>query len=234
MTLEQCITHRAIAITCALLAATLSINSYAIEAFQATYAASIKSKMAISGTLKRSLTKTADGQWLLQDNISSFLASIDESSQLNIIKDKVQPLNYEYVRKVLGKKKKRAIAFDWTKKQATNRDQKVIELQPNALDRLSYQLQLQIDLQNGKRGKFSYAIAKNSSLETMNFIEIGTEYIKTPLGNLNSIKLKLDRGKNAKRETFIWFSLKHNFIITQLKQTEADGKTYSIILNKLS
>ncbi|EPJ49493.1 MAG: hypothetical protein OFPII_00450 [Osedax symbiont Rs1] len=223
-----------IAISCGLLLSSISLSSYAIEAYQATYAANFKSKISFNGTLKRSLSKTADGQWLFEDNISSLLASITESSQLKINQANVQPVKYHYLRKIFGKKKKRDISFDWAAKQAVNRDNKVIQLPEHSQDRLSYQLQLQLDLQQGKRGNFSYPVIKSNSVDILKFIEVGTEYVSTPLGKIKSIKLKLDRGSNAKRETFIWFSLQHNFIITQLQQTESNGKFYSIILNKLS
>lgn len=221
-------------ISCSLLLSTYTTFAHAIDAYQATYEANIKTKVGFSGTLKRSLTKTTDGQWQFKDKISSLLASIDESSQLNITNNKVQPIDYNYLRKVLGKKKKRHIEFDWKNNSAVNRDKKSFPLKANTQNRLSYQLQLQLDLQQGKRGKFSYPVAKGDSIDTMKFVEVGTELVKTPMGNIKSIKLKLDRGANAKRETYIWFSLKHNFVITQLRQTESDGKSYSIVLNKLS
>ncbi|MFT5708948.1 MAG: hypothetical protein ACI9ES_003255 [Oceanospirillaceae bacterium] len=228
------ISKRLVTITCALIIAAFSTFSFAIEPFQATYIANIKSKIDFNGTLVRSLTKEKNGQWLLKDNISSFLASIEESSQLKISGNSIQPQNYHYLRKVLGKKKKRDITFNWAQKKAVNRDNKTFSLLTNTQDRLSYQLQLQMDLQRGQRGNFSYPVAKKDSIDTMKFIELGTEIISTPIGNLKSIKLKLDRGANAKRETYIWFSTEHNFVISQLLQIETDGQSYSIVLNKLS
>ena len=60
----------------------ISLPSYAIEAYQATYTANIKSGLNFSGTLKRSLSKDSKGQWLFQDKISSMLASIEAEQQL--------------------------------------------------------------------------------------------------------------------------------------------------------
>jgi len=211
-----------------------STHSYAIEAYQATYSASLKSTVNISGTLKRSLRKSHNNQWLFEDDISAFLATIKESSLLSVSDNKITPHKYHYLRKVIGKKKKNDISFDWTKKQAISRDQSVMPLKSNTQDPLSYQLQLQLDLQKGKRGRFSYPYTKKNRIEELNFVEVGTEVIDTPFGKLESIKLKLERKNNAKRETFIWFSIENNFIISQLKQTEADGKSYSIQLEKLT
>lgn len=219
---------------CATLLTCISTSSIAMEAFQASYEANIKTKVDFNGSLKRSLSKQSNGEWIFKDNISSLLASIEESSVVKINGNSVQPQKYSYLRKVFGKKKKRNIDFNWQQKQAVNRDKKTIALQQHTQDRLSYQLQLQLDLQKGKRGKFTYPVTKKDKIELMKFVEVGTETIDTPLGKLKSIKLKLDRGANAKRETFIWFSIKHNFIISQLQQTESDGTSYSIVLNKLS
>lgn len=212
---------------------TISFASYAITPYKATYSADIKSSVSFSGTLERSLSKDNNGQWLLQDNVNSLLASIDESSQLNINKDKVQPLKYQYVRKIFGKKKQRNVDFNWPQQHAVNRDNETISLIDSTQDRLSYQLQLQLDLQKGKRGALSYPVIKGGSIDTLKFVEVGTETIKTPLGNLKSLKFKLDRGSNSKRETFIWFSTKYDYVISKLQQTEDDGKSYAITLEKL-
>jgi hypothetical protein len=212
---------------------TISFASYAMSPYKATYTADIKSSVSFSGTLERSLSKNSNNQWLLQDNVNSLLASIDESSQLNISNDNVQPLKYQYVRKIFGKKKKRNVDFNWSQKKAVNRDKETISLIDNTQDRLSYQLQLQLDLQKGKRGILSYPVVKGGSIDILKFVEVGTETIKTPLGNLKSLKFKLDRGSNSKRETFIWFSTKHDYVISKLQQTEDDGKSYAITLEKL-
>ena len=212
----------------------LSGYSYALEPYQATYSVSLKSSISMKGTLSRSLTKNTSGQWLFEDEVSALLASIKESSLLSIENDKIQPLHYRYLRKVIGKKKKQEIQFNWKAKQAVNLDKKIIPLQPNTQDALSYQLQLQLDLQNGQRGSFHYPITKKNRVEVLKFIEVGEEVVDTPLGKLNSIKLKLDRGNNAKRETYIWFSIADKFVISKLKQTESDGKSYSILLSKLT
>lgn len=234
MNIERLASRTLSIISCTLVLSTYSTLSQAIEAYQATYEANIKSKVTFSGTLQRSLTKSVAGEWLLKDNVTSLFASIEESSQLKIADNKVQPQNYHYLRKVFGKKKKRNITFNWSDNSATNRDGTTIALQKNTQSRLSFQLQLQIDLQKGLRGRFTYPVAKNASIDTMTFIEVATEVVKTPMGNISSIKIKLDRDANANRETFIWFSLEHDFVITQLQQTESDGKSYSIVLNKLS
>lgn len=222
-------------LTLACLSLLLAISQpvLAAKAYQATYTASFKAQVNINGTLKRSLSKQGNGQWLFKDDISAFLASIKESSVLRINNNKVIPQKYQYLRKIIGKKKTQDINFDWTKNQAVNKNNQVIALQPNTQDPLSYQLQLQLDLQKGHRGSFVYPYTKKNKIELLKFIEVGSEVVDTPLGKLKSIKLKLDRGPNAKRETFIWFSIKHNFIISQLKQTEKDGKSYSILLKDL-
>lgn len=68
---------------------------------------------------------------------------------------------------------------------------------------------------------------------TIKFVELSTDVVKTLIVNIKSIKIKLDRDANAKREKFLWFSLGHDFVITQLQQTESDEKPYLIVLNEL-
>lgn len=210
-----------------------SLPALALDAYQATYTANIKSGLNFNGKLKRSLTQTEDGRWLFKDNISSMLASIEESSLFSLEGNQIKPATYHYLRKVIGKRKKNDIDFDWKQMSATNIDGKTFKLIPGTQDALSYQMQLQIDLKNGKRGNLSYPITKKDRLDTIKFSDQGNEKIDTPLGTFDTIKMKIDRGENAKRTTYIWIAPEKNFIITKLHQTEPDGKSYSIILEKL-
>lgn len=221
------------ALACLALLIAISQPTFAAKAYQATYSATVKAQISINGTLKRSLSRQKNGQWLFKDDISAFLASIKESSLVSIKDNKVTPINYRYQRKIVGKKKKQNISFNWDKKQAVNKDNQVMILAAQTQDPISYQLQLQLDLQNGHTGDFVYPYTKKNRIEVLTFIKMGNEVVETPLGKLNSIKLKLDRGPNAKRETFIWFSIKHNYIISQLKQREADGKSFAILLQDI-
>ncbi|MGB1238221.1 MAG: DUF3108 domain-containing protein [Pseudomonadales bacterium] len=211
----------------------LSSQVQALEPYQATYGANFKIGVSLSGKLVRTLTRNGDGTWTMNDNISASVATIKEKSHFKLAGDDFQTLNYSYYEKKLFKKRSNKISFDWNAMKATNSAGKTFAIKPQTLDSLNYQLKLQQDLQRGVRGKFSYQYVKKDKLDNIAFIELGQEQIKTPSGTVNAIKLQRDRGANAKRVTYIWLDPANNFIITKLQQTEPDGKSYSLVLEKL-
>ena len=74
------------------------------------------------------------------------------------------------------------------------------DLVPGALDKLSYQVQMQIDLiANPKSTEFDYRVANYSRLSTYSFEYAGTEEITTNLGQRETLVFKRDK-KNKDRK----------------------------------
>jgi hypothetical protein len=228
--------HRSIA--AALLCSSLGANadSPPISPFKAIYSSEWDVGISLDGEVERSLVATPEGQWTFRTYASAMVASIDEQSTVRFENEQVVPLNYLYKKKVLGKKRKASLIFDWDSSSVKNDvDDKPwsMEIPKETQDKLSYQLQMRLDLKAGQKGPFSYQIADGGKLKQYDFKIIGNETIQSPLGEYETIKVEMDRGPNAKRETYIWYAPELDYMIVKLKQTEPDGKAYALHLKSM-
>lgn len=187
-------------------------------------------------TVTNRLTKTSDNQYDLLFKFDSMLGSITETSRMlwNPAQQSVTPFHYVYTRRGLGKNRDAELLFDWQNKTVTNNVQKTtwsMDIAQKVQDKLSYQLQLQQDLING-HSKFSYQIADGGKLKQYNFEKVGEELLKTPLGNVMTVKVKRSR-ENDDRITYAWLAKDWDYLLVRLQQEE-DGKTSTIYITKAS
>jgi len=224
----------AIIITLLMLLALPGQAAQQLKPYRAVYASKWNLGISFSGDAIRELKQAGD-QWSLSVNASAMIASINESSQFAYQGDQIKPNRYEYHRKVLGKKRDAVLQFNWSKGSVLNDIAEKpwsMDIPPNALDKLSYQLQLRLDLIAGKTN-FEYQIADGGRLKTYRFKKLDEEIIKTPQGEYKAVKIQRDRGEDSKRETYIWMAPELDYLIVKLHQIETDGKEYTLLLNKL-
>lgn len=211
-------------------------NASPITPFKAIYTSEWDAGIALKGEVERSLTSTSTGQWLFRTYASAMIASIDERSTVTFDQSHVLPQNYHYKKVVLGKKREAKLAFDWignsVKNDIDNKPWKM-EIPVFTQDKLSYQLQMRLDLKSGEKGPFSYKIADGGRLKDYDFKIIGNEKIQSPLGEYDTIKVEMDRGPDATRETYIWYAPELDYMIVKLKQIEGDGKVYALQLKSM-
>lgn len=207
-----------------------------LQSFTATYQSAWDVGVPLDGEVQRSLTQTPNGNWLFKTTASALVASVQESSHLDISANQVIPQSYHYKRKVLGKKREARLTFDWQQAKVHNDVENKpweMTITPGTQDKLSYQLQMRLDLKAGKTGPFSYQVADGGKLKTYKFKLMGHEKLQTPLGELDTIKVARDRGPNADRKTYIWFAPAEDYLIVQLRQVESDGKVYALALKSV-
>ncbi|MEH6577858.1 MAG: DUF3108 domain-containing protein [Amphritea sp.] len=209
-------------------------KSPTLSPYRAVYASQWDLGLSFSGDAIRELRQQGDN-WSLSIKASALIAKISESSLLNYNNGTVQPARYEYHRKVLGRKRDTILQFNWSKGSVLNDTAEPpwsMDIPVGTLDKISYQLQLRLDLINKKK-ELVYQIADKGQLKTYRFKRVGNETIKTDLGEFDVIKIQRDRGENSKRETFIWLAPELDYLIVKLHQIETDGKEYTLLLNKL-
>ena len=207
-----------------------------VTPFKAIYTSEWDAGIALKGEVERSLTRAADGQWLFRTYASAMIASIEEKSTLTFKQSQVVPQNYYYKRLVLGKKKEAKLAFNWPAMSVKNNiDDKPWEMEilTATQDKLSYQLQMRLDLKAEKKGPLSYKIADGDRIKAYDFNIIGNEKIQSAMGEYDTIKVEMDRGPDASRQTYIWYAPELDYMIVKLKQIEADGKVYALQLKSM-
>ena len=202
--------------------------------FHAYYSAKIG--LSIGGEASRQLNQQDDGQWLFSQEASALFATVHESSRFESDSSLVIPKHYEYLRKVLGKKRHALLMFDWDTNQVTNNVQDrpwKLAIRPGTLDKLNYQLQLRLDLLNGKT-KLEYLVADGGLVKNYRFEAVGEEQIDTPLGKLKTIKVRRIRDSDDKRKTLLWFALDLDNLLVKLSQIDTKGKEFSLVIKKLN
>ena len=185
-------------------------------------------------TVTHSLTPLDDGTYQMRFFARSWFASIDETSRLRIDEETQQviPLHYKYKRRVMGRDRDAELTFDWDKNTVTNNVQNTtwkMDIAQRVQDKLSYQLQLQQDLINN-REELVYQIADGGRLKEYGFEIVGEELLETPLGKVNTVKVKRSR-ENDDRVTYAWLAKDWDYLLVRLQQEE-DGHAYTIYLGE--
>lgn len=206
--------------------------------FRAVYKADYKG-LPISAKGIRELSKTAEGHYLLSSKATSLFASITESSEFRIEGEYLKPIEYQYHRSGIGRKRNAVLSFDWDSNTVLNNVQNKpwsMDVPLGALDKLLYQFKLRDDLliahENGEPWPaLNYVIADGGRLKNYEFEVIGEEVIDTPIGQLKTIKATRVRDSRNRQSTF-WLALDYDFLLVRFQQLEADGDGFELLLRE--
>jgi len=179
-------------------------------------------------------------QWLLEQSGKAFIGSIKESSRITFDDDTLVPLAYSYEKSVFGSKRKRSVTFNWAQKTALSENRKgtkTLTLTTAVDDKLSYQLNLQQQLQHWYQGDkkqpppLDFKVADKGKIRDYRFTLLGEEVVTTERGRFNTLKVQRVR-EDKDRQTTIWFAIDHSFVLLKLQQKEPDGKSYAMELKE--
>ncbi|MFA0812811.1 DUF3108 domain-containing protein [Microbulbifer epialgicus] len=203
-----------------------------LEPFKATYTARFN---GISVTATRELTGQ-EGNWRLDFSTNTLFAYIKEYSRFTDRDGSITPYHYEYRRKGLGRDRGTVLNFEPEKGlvlNVSNPDRDMKDVPPHILDKVSYQIQLALDVASGKED-LQYQIADGKKIRNYTFAREGTETLDTPMGEIETIKVRRVRDADSARETTVWVAPQWNYALVKLVQREENGKKYQITLTKLS
>lgn len=206
-----------------------------LQPFTATYEAKFG---GFGVTAVRTLSGGPES-WRLDFSANSMFAKIEEYSRFSVQgpqDTRLQPQHYNYKKTGLGRDRHTALNFDHNKRHITNiydKDRSLNNVPKHIQDKISYQLQLALDVAAGKKN-LEYRVANGKKIRHYKFRIAGNESIKTPMGMVETVKVQRVREKSAERETDIWFAPKWNYALVKLSQQEEDGKSYQITLTKLT
>ncbi|WP_299599502.1 DUF3108 domain-containing protein [uncultured Microbulbifer sp.] len=213
-------------------AETTSSSAKVLLPFSATYEAEFS---GFGVTAERKLSGTP-ASWRLDFSAHSMFAKIEEYSRFAQRGEQLVPQHYDYQKSGLGKDRHTALSFEDNARRVVNIYDKArsIEKAPvNIQDKISYQLQLAMDVAN-KKTPLHYKVADGKKIREYKFRIAGTENIKTPMGMIETVKVERVREGDAERVTNIWFAPEWNYALVKLIQQEDNGKSYQITLTKLS
>lgn len=160
---------------------------------------------------------------------------VEERSQWAWHEDRIRPMQYLY-RRTGGRSDRDAeLIFDWEALQVENRvagHPWVMDIPPDALDKMVVTLVLMQDLARGKQD-VEYAIADGGKLKTYRFKVVGEETVNTPAGSFDTLKLERLRDDN-KRYTAIWCAPELHYLPVKLLQREDDDRLITSELQSVS
>lgn len=192
-----------------------------LKPYTARYKADIKG-LPFGGSGERSLKQNSDGSWTLSFSADAAFLGLKETSRFTLNDQSLVSEEYTYERTGIGGKPLRRARFDSKKKRVNwqQEDRKwSMDLPPGAIDNLSYQLQLRMDLAQGKKQVFSYDIADDDEVYQREFIIEGNEVLDTDAGKLDTVRVKIKRDTD-KRATWIWFARNWDYFLVKLLQKE--------------
>lgn len=199
---------------------------------RATYRATYRKGIPLSGSATRVLEQQADGQWNYRFEVRSLMLDITETVRFEWTGRRVRPMLYTYDRDTWRTERHGIVTFDWDHLTVTND----IEGKPwhmaipdDALDKLGYQLQLRMDLAAGQT-QMTYRIADGGKLKENRFAVVGEETLRTEHGQVPTLIVERLVKPGSKRRSRLWMAKDWHFLLVQMLQKEIDGETYEIFL----
>ncbi len=192
----------------------------------------------------RELQRVEDDRYLLTATARSFLATITEQTLFVWSSDgQLVPLEYQYHREGIGKNRHAILNFVWAKQRVRNDVESkpwYMDIPTGALDKLSYQLQMRQDLiaryRDATTGSttapfLKYQIADGGKLKDYQFEIQGDEWIETPIGHIDTVKLIRAR-QNSRRSTTFWLAKEWQFLLVRLQQSDSKGDGFELLLKE--
>lgn len=144
-----------------------------------------------------------------------------ETSVFTVKEDSLVPITYQYKREGTGRNKQLMLKFNSQDNLITVNDSSEMEWN-NELDNQLFRVDLPYRLAKGER-EFSYDfINYRGEKRRYVFATLETESLSLPYGQLDAIKVKIDRN-SSKRVTYAWFSPDLDYSLVRLQQFK-DGK----------
>lgn len=200
--------------------------------FRAVYRADYKG-IPVSATGIRELQRTENNEFLFTSSAKSFFASVSEQSLFRW-DGRAIPLEYQYIRKGIGKNRNETVAFNWQDNTAGYLD-RTHAIVPGTLDKLLYQIQMREDLLSASGGDtwpdMHYQIADRRRVRNFDFKVVGEETIHTNIGEFNTIKAIRGR-EDQERKTTLWLTPDFGYLLVRLQQIEGDNDGFELLLKE--
>lgn len=214
----------------------LSQNTALLE-YSAEYQASAN---GLAATATRSLRRQGENSYRLSNSLEAKLAGqtlarLEQASEFTLQGKQLLPLNYSYQLSGVSRAS-HAIFFNWDAGIALSTEDDEswqLQLVDGVMDQLSYQVAMRQALLDDSEdsAEFSFKILDGDAIETHAYRLVGEEFISTPLGELNTVKLERVREASDERVTEIWLAKDWNYLLTRIEQLNRSGLKIILELN---
>ena len=185
-----------------LLSSQLACTATTLPPYEASYNTTLRG-IQIEG--KRKFEQLDGDRYRLSWRAKALWMKLDEWSEFKIVDGQVRPLRYHYSRKGIGRERPVQLDFDWNAATIHSRrgdSRQQIPLTAGTLDKLSYQIQMQLDLSRQvSQPQLHYRVADHRKIKDYHFVYQGQAPLETKLGEIDSSIYSREKANN---ETRIW------------------------------
>lgn len=204
-----------------------------IAPYEAQYSTKIK---GIKVKATRKLEHLGNRQYRVSWQAKALWMQLKEWAEFQIIDDGVlMPISYHYRRKGLGSDRPIDIIFDHSNKKIRTRKgdkEAILDLPPRAYDKLTYQVQLQLDLQqNPAAESLEYVVANSHRLKHYRFTRQGSEPMNSAVGPTNALIFQKS-GDNGL--TTLWVSPESQYLPVAIQQRDKNGDVTTAQLQSIT
>jgi len=183
----------------------------------------------------RTLSQLKNGHWKYELQLKSLFADVRESTEFEWENNQVRPLHYTYYRSGWGIKKRQAeLFFNWKTLTVINdvaHTRWKMSITPDTQDKLSYQIQLRVDLINKKK-LLHYDVADGGRLKQFRFKVIRAETLQTTLGKIKTTVVKVIKKTGHFNSSTLWFAHKWKYLLIRIVNKDRNKKPIIINLNR--
>lgn len=211
-----------------------TLSTTSLSPFKARYSSRYKlGFLSFDIDADRTLQQLADNSWQLQFSASASAASLDEVTHFTLTNGKIQPLEYSLKGAGLIQEDDRAFRFDHKAKTVLNSLSSDIfknQWHDQIQDRLSYMLQISLDVAAGKR-QLEYPVFEKNKIKMHHYEVVGEETLNTRIGPLRTVKVRQVR--QDKRSITAWLAIDHQYVLVKLADKQNNNTRYAIDLVSL-
>ncbi len=178
-----------------------------------------------------------DNQFELKQTISAMMMSTEEVSTFKISNNNIIPLSYIYDRDIFGHSTTRINLFQYDLKTATYQDEdspaRGIKLEGDVYDPINaiIPIRLQLMEKNGHNQVSSIQVLEKKRIRELTYNILGTEWLETPLGYMETLKVERLRNKKEKHTT-IWLAKDWDYVVVKISHMEPDEQVYHMNIVK--
>lgn len=224
--------HRGILPGCLLLilmACSIPAAAFEIKPYEIRYETTIR---GIKVNTVRKLSGNATSFTLTQ-NISAFRIGTEEKSTFSLTDNRISPASYTYKRSVFGSSLARETLFYPEQKKASFREgnspAENIPLDGETYDPLNFYIPLQMHLAEhpDTTNLAPLKILDKVRVRQFAFRLVGTEWLQTPLGFMQTLKIERTRSDNDK-QTFIWLAKEWDYVVVKIMHQQPGEPVYQM------
>ncbi len=207
-------------VAAALIAVTSNAYAAQPQPFNATYETHYG---VMSARGERKLEADKDGSWRMQNNARVLMMDVLERSTFSWQNNTALSQSYEFTNP-LNNDRSLSLSFDWPNKTVVNNgSKKTLEITPGVYDKLSYQVQMQMNVcanPDNYAGE-NFTVVDRKRLKTYRVELVGRDTQKTAVGTLDTIHLRQFRpDRRDDKDTEIWLAADWNCLLVRLDQND--------------